>query len=89
MMVGIVKELITELNQDESSAEEMLRILLKEIIIKSTRLWKASHELEGNEDKQDVEFLRKFSQLVELNFSSIIPFPTMPKYLEHHTQGTD
>lgn len=68
MMVGIIKELITELNQDESSAEEMLRILLKEIIIKSTRLWKASHELEANEDKQDVEFLRKFSQLVELNF---------------------
>ncbi len=68
MMVGIIKELITELNQDESSAEEMLRILLKEIIIKSTRLWKASHELEGSEDKQDVEFLRKFSQLVELNF---------------------
>lgn len=68
MMVGIIKELITELNQDESSAEEMLRILLKEIIIKSTRLWKASHELDGSEDKQDVEFLRKFSQLVELNF---------------------
>jgi AraC-like DNA-binding protein len=68
MMAGIIKELITELNQDESSAEEMLRILLKEIIIKSTRIWKASHELEGNEDKQEVEFLRKFSQLVELNF---------------------
>lgn len=68
MMVGIVKELITELNQDESSAEEMLRILLKEIIIKSTRIWKTSHALENNEDKQEVEFLRKFSQLVELNF---------------------
>jgi len=68
MMVGIIKELITELNQDESSAEEMLRILLKEIIIKSTRIWKTSHELEDGQGKHDVEFLREFSQLVELNF---------------------
>ena len=68
MMVGIIKELTTELTQDESSAEEMLRILLKEIIIKSTRIWKTSHKLEAKEDNSDVEFLRKFSQLVELNF---------------------
>ncbi len=68
MMEGIVKELITELNQNESSAEEMLRILLKEIIIKSTRIWKTSHKLDDEEDKSEVEFLRKFSRLVELNF---------------------
>jgi AraC-like DNA-binding protein len=68
MMEGIIQELITELRQDESSAEEMLRILLKEIIIKSTRLWKTSHKVEDKEENNDVEFLRKFSRLVELNF---------------------
>ena len=68
LMEGIIKELITELKQDESSAEEMLRILLKEIIIKSTRLWKTAHIPAHTEEKNDVEFLRKFSQLVELNF---------------------
>ena len=68
MMEGIVKELLAELNQEESSVEEMLRILLKEIIIKSTRIWKTSHTLEDKDDNQDVEFIRKFSQLVELNF---------------------
>jgi AraC-like DNA-binding protein len=68
MMEGIVKELLAELNQEESSVEEMLRILLKEIIIKSTRIWKTSHAVEEKDNNQDVEFLRKFSQLVELNF---------------------
>ncbi len=68
LMEGIVKELIVELNQEESSAEEMLRILLKEIIIKSTRIWKTSHALDDKENNHEVEFLRKFSQLVELNF---------------------
>lgn len=71
MMEGIVNELIMELNQNESSAEEMLRILLKEIIIKSTRIWKTSHKLEDDADRSDVEFLRKFSQLVELNFRQL------------------
>lgn len=71
MMEGIVNELIMELNQNESSAEEMLRILLKEIIIKSTRIWKTSHKLEDDGDRSDVEFLRKFSQLVELNFRQL------------------
>jgi AraC-like DNA-binding protein len=68
IMQGIIKELIAELNHDESSAEEMLRILLKEIIIKSTRIWKTSHKLESAGDQHEIEFLRKFSQLVELNF---------------------
>ena len=68
VMQGIIKELIAELNHDESSAEEMLRILLKEIIIKSTRIWKTSHKLESEGDQHEIEFLRKFSQLVELNF---------------------
>lgn len=68
LMEGIVKELVGELNREESSVEEMLRILLKEIIIKSTRIWKTSHALDDKENTHEVEFLRKFSQLVELNF---------------------
>lgn len=67
----IIDELALELQQDDSSLEEMLRLLLKKIIIKSVRLWKASRvpDAEENAEKQeDIEFMRKFSQLVELNY---------------------
>ncbi len=70
-IADIINELALELQQDDSSLEEMLRLLLKKIIIKSVRLWKASRipEAEENEEKQeDIEFMRKFSQLVELNY---------------------
>jgi AraC-like DNA-binding protein len=67
-MEGVFQELQTELDTDDSAQEEMLRILLKEIIIKSTRIWKSSHQVEGAEEQQEVEFLRRFSQLVELHF---------------------
>jgi len=67
----IIEELAVEIRQDDSSLEEMLRLLLKKIIIKSVRVWKAAHTpgADDHEEKQeDVEFMRKFSQLVELNY---------------------
>jgi AraC-like DNA-binding protein len=71
IMSDIFAELNEELKNDDASMEEMLRILLKEIIIKSTRIWKSRHDVSNKEEHQEVEFLRKFSQLVELNFRQL------------------
>ncbi|QJD97263.1 helix-turn-helix domain-containing protein [Mucilaginibacter robiniae] len=68
-MQQIIQDVKAELEQEESSMEEMLRILLKKIIIKSTRIWKREHQVESEEAGQEVEFSRKFSQLVEWNFT--------------------
>jgi len=64
----ILHEIVEEIKNDEPSMEEMLRILLKELIIKATRIWKAKHAIDSTEAKQEIEFTRRFSQLVELHF---------------------
>lgn len=54
----------------DSSLEEMIRTYLKQLLIKSTRLWKLQH-LEGamaSRPSTDIEFFRKFTQLVEANY---------------------
>jgi AraC-like DNA-binding protein len=68
LIESILEEITTEIQFDEIANEEMIRILLKKIIIKSTRIWKTQHHLSKQEVHQEVEFLRKFSQLVEKNF---------------------
>ncbi|OKS84965.1 helix-turn-helix domain-containing protein [Mucilaginibacter polytrichastri] len=68
-MESIFKEIKTEWQEEESSMEEMLRILLKRIIIKSTRIWKKDHRVTTDEARQEVEFSRTFSQLVALHYS--------------------
>jgi len=72
-MQSLFNEIKTELDNDDSSMEEMLRILLKQIIIKSTRIWKQEHLVNTDEARQEVEFSRSFSQMVEWN------------YTKHHT----
>ena len=62
-----------EIVMDDSSIEEMLRILLKQIIIKCTRLWKQEHHVASEQMRPEVEFSRTFSQLVEWH------------YTKHHT----
>jgi len=54
---------------NESSQEEMLRTYLKQLFIKSTRLWKLQH-LNSNlaQHNHDIEFFRRFTQLVEANY---------------------
>lgn len=61
-------EINAELIAEDSNLEEMLRLLLKQIIIKSTRIWKNAHDIQNEESHQELEFIRKFSQLVEWNF---------------------
>lgn len=68
IMQGVLAEIKSEMREEESGMEEMLRILLKQIIIRSTRLWKQAHQIENEESRQDVEFARRFSQLVEAHY---------------------
>ena len=63
------------MKNEDGNTEEMLRILLKLIILKSTRIWKLQHQLTDSNQDSDVQFLRKFSQLVERHFKT------------HHTVG--
>ncbi len=54
-----------EFRLKDCSQEEMLRTYLKQLFIKSTRLWKIQH-LDGvmAQQNNDVEFFRRFTQLV-------------------------
>lgn len=67
----ILSEILDELENDEPAMEEMLRILLKKLIIIGTRIWKKEHDIKTTEASQDIEFLRKFSRLVELHFRKL------------------
>lgn len=70
LVQAILKEVDTELSGDDSHMEEMLRILLKQLIIRSTRIWKQSHAADTTESKQEIEFARRFSQLVEWHYTT-------------------
>jgi AraC-like DNA-binding protein len=59
-----------EFELKDGSLEEMIRTYLKQLLIKSTRLWKAQH-LNGvmaDKPNNDLEFFRRFTQLVEANY---------------------
>ncbi len=66
----IIRDIQLEMQNEDSSNEEMLRILLKLIIIKSTRIWKQKHQLSQDDQQADVQFLRKFSKLVEQHYKT-------------------
>ena len=66
----IISDIQSELGNEDSSTEEMLRTLLKLIILKSTRIWKQQHQLSDSVQQADVQFLRKFSKLVEQHFKT-------------------
>ena len=66
----IIADIKNEMQSQDASTEEMLRILLKLIILKSTRIWKQQHHLAETEQYSDVQFLRKFSKLVEENYKT-------------------
>lgn len=62
-----------EIVLDDSSIEEILQILPKQIIIKCIRLCNQDHHVAGEQMRPEVEFSRTFSQLVEWH------------YTKHHT----
>lgn len=59
-----------EFELKDGSLEEMIRTYLKQLLIKSTRLWKVQHlnEVLTSKPNNDLEFFRKFTQLVDANF---------------------
>ncbi|WP_426479335.1 helix-turn-helix domain-containing protein [Chryseobacterium sp. CBSDS_008] len=67
----IISDIQAEMKNEDSSTEEMLRVLLKMIILKSTRIWKQQHQLSEKEQQADVQFLRKFSKLVEQHYKTL------------------
>jgi AraC-like DNA-binding protein len=68
---NILDSIKYETENEDVANEEMIRILLKQIIIKATRIWKADHQIYEPVKNQELEFLRKFSQLVELHFKNL------------------
>lgn len=71
---GFIEYLFSRIQDEfelrDSSLEEMIRTYLKQLLIKSTRLWKVQH-LDGamaSRPGTDLEFFRKFTQLVEANY---------------------
>jgi len=58
-----------EFNLKDCSQEEMLRTYLKQLFIKSTRLWKIQHlDVVMARQDNDIEFFRRFTQLLEANY---------------------
>lgn len=68
---AILKEVLSEMENEDASTEEMLRTLLKLIILKSIRIWKQQHHLAENDQQADVQFLRRFSKLVEQHYKTL------------------
>lgn len=67
---NIIREIQSEMNNEDANTEEMLRILLKLIILKSTRIWKQQHQLADDSQQSEVQFLRRFSKLVEQHYKT-------------------
>jgi AraC-like DNA-binding protein len=70
-MQNTLQEMKTEIELNDTAMEEMLRILLKQVIIKSTRIWRQKHDVTDEKARDEVEFSRTFSQLVEWNYSRL------------------
>lgn len=64
----LLRAIRQELAQADVHQEEMIRLLLKQLIITATRFWKQQHGVASEQARQEVEFARTFSQLVEWQF---------------------
>ncbi|MEE6186018.1 HTH-type transcriptional activator RhaR [Mycovorax composti] len=88
---AIFEDMLYELEQQQSSQEEMLRTYLKQLFIKAARLWKQQHLHETlSKQPTDVEFFRKFTLLVEKHYKekhNVADYAAMlfmaPKTLTH------
>lgn len=69
LVVGILQNILAELERKDSQHEEMIRTYLKQMIIVATRVWKQQQlgQLEEG-PAEDLEFFRGFSRLVEIHF---------------------
>lgn len=67
VFTNTVKEMITELENQSTLQDEMLKNLLKNLLIRSNRLFRAQISI-GEPDGVSIDFVRKFSDLVEKHF---------------------
>jgi AraC-like DNA-binding protein len=59
----------SEFNLNDTAQEEMIRTYLKQLFIKSVRLWKKQHlDKVVLKQNNDLEFFRKFTRLVEVHY---------------------
>jgi AraC-like DNA-binding protein len=65
---SIFEEIKKEIIQDDIRLEEMVRVLLKQIIIKSTRFWKRQQDMHQVTIQHEAGFAKYFNRLVENNF---------------------
>ena len=65
---SIFGEIKNEIIQNDIRLQEMLRVLLKQVIIKSTRFWKLQQDLPEIALRHEAGFERYFNRLVENNF---------------------
>jgi len=70
VFTNTVKEMITELENQATLQDEMLKNLLKNLLIRSNRLFRAQMSM-GKPDDTNIDFVRKFSDLVEKHFIEI------------------
>jgi AraC-like DNA-binding protein len=62
-----IAEMIMEFSQDDLLQAEMLKNLLKNLLIRSNRLFR-SQQAADLDDESNIDFARKFSQLVERHY---------------------
>lgn len=70
MVKNLFRNIKKELEDQDSSAEEMIRTYVKQIIIRATRKWKKQN-LDNDEIKipgNELEVFRDFSRLLEIHF---------------------
>jgi AraC family transcriptional activator of pobA len=69
IIVDILTQIEEEFELKASTQEEMLRIYLKQIIIRATRIWKKQQLGVLNfQPDPEIEFFREFSRLVEIHY---------------------
>lgn len=64
------KEMVSEMEGNASLQEEMLKNLLKNLLIRSNRLFREQMS-DGDVNDSSIDFVRRFSDLVERNFREI------------------
>lgn len=70
-LCSLMQQTATEMAIGDTGTEEMLRIILKQLIIKCTRIWKQDHGMSTEQAKPEIEFLRIFSQLIDANYTKL------------------
>ncbi len=68
-LCSLMQQTATEILIGDYGTEEMLRIILKQLIIKCTRIWKKEHGMSTEHARPEIEFLRLFSQLIDTNYT--------------------